>query len=116
MTTDNRVIRIRGLVDDILAGGVEIPVHRTTSCGLAAVAQGNWTNEHTLYAVYTGIGRCAILPYGSRRRTDHEGSRKLANFLKMWSDETCPGRPGGLVPHSKRRGRAGLDREPLTPP
>jgi hypothetical protein len=39
MTTKNRVIRMRGVVDDVLAGGVEIPVHRTTSCGLAAVTQ-----------------------------------------------------------------------------
>jgi hypothetical protein len=86
MTTENRAIRIRGMVDDILAGGVEIPVHRTTSCGLAAVAQETGQTNIHFEAVYTGSDCCAILPYGTRRREDQKGSRKVRLFLKDAND------------------------------
>jgi hypothetical protein len=48
MTTKDRAIRIRGMMGNIQAGGVEIKSHRWTSCGLAAVAQETGqTNIHS---------------------------------------------------------------------
>jgi hypothetical protein len=47
MTTKNRAIRNRGMMGNIQAGGVVINSHRSTSCGLAAVAQETeQTNTH----------------------------------------------------------------------
>jgi hypothetical protein len=82
MTTENRVINVRGVVDDILAGGVEILVHRTTSCGLAAVAQETGQTNIHFSEVYTGAERCAILPTPSRRRAFQGGSREFCFFEK----------------------------------
>jgi hypothetical protein len=65
MTTENRAIRIGGMVDDIPVGGVEINTHRTTSCGLSRSRSGNWTNEHTLPQFIRGTGEMQSVPYAS---------------------------------------------------
>jgi hypothetical protein len=90
MTTENRVICVRGVVDDILAGGIEIPVHRTTSCGLAAVAQETGQTNIHFMQFNTGNGRCAILPYASRRSPNQEGSRELAIFFENLGERNRP--------------------------
>ncbi len=78
MTTENRAIRIGGVVDDILAGGVEIKSHRRTSCGLAAVAQETGqTNIRS--TVYTGNGFMQSIPTAP----DAERIRRFARFAEI---------------------------------
>ena len=81
MTTENRVIYVRGLMDDILAGGVEILVHRTTSCGLAAVAQETGQTNIRFMQFTWGTDTVQSFPYATRRGPNQEGSRELANFF-----------------------------------
>jgi hypothetical protein len=91
MTTENRVIYVRGLVDDIQAGGVEILVHRTTSCGLAAVAQETGQTNIHFMKFTRGADAVQSFPYATRRGTTNEGSRELAIFLKIIGCGIVPG-------------------------
>jgi hypothetical protein len=82
MTTKNRAVRNRGMMGNIQGGGVVINSHRSTSCGLAAVAQGNWTNEHTLQQFTQRTGVLQSILYGTRRSMDSAGSRSSADFFE----------------------------------
>jgi hypothetical protein len=87
MTTKNRAIRIGGMMGNIQGGGVVINSHRSTSCGLTAVAQGNWTNEHTLQQFTQRTGVLQSILYGTRRGRDSAGSHDLRKFLKKETGE-----------------------------
>jgi hypothetical protein len=65
MTTENRAIRIGGMVDDISVGGVEINTHRTTSCGFTAVAQETGQTNIHIRSLHGERAKCNPFPTAS---------------------------------------------------
>jgi hypothetical protein len=62
MTTKNRAIGMGGVVDDIPAGGNGIQSHRTTSCGLTAVAQETEQKNTLLCSLQWEQAKCNPFP------------------------------------------------------
>jgi hypothetical protein len=93
MTTENRAIRVRGVVEDIPVGGIGIQAHHTTSCGCAAVAQETGqTNIHFLQFT-RGNG---ILQSISYRPDASKVAKVRANGAIFWKKANNADRSGCL--------------------
>ena len=79
MTTKNRTISVGGVVDDIPVGGMGIQSHRTTSCGLTAVAQETGQTNIHLRSLQVERAKCNPFP---TRQTCYS-SQRFAGFKRI---------------------------------